>query len=111
MVRIEYNDPEFTLDDKPTNWGGGVYLYKGQPFTGLMTYHDPATNKLEMESEYKDGIFDGRQAEYWINGNLKEEYFQKYDYHIGSFKRWDENGQLISHQENDEFGNWVNTIL
>lgn len=69
------------------------------------------TNNLEAEYGYKDGIFDGRQAEYWDNGKLKEEYFQKYDFHIGSFKRWDENGQLISHQEFDEFGNWVKTIL
>jgi len=111
MLRIEYNDPDLDLDDRPTNWGGGVYLYKGLPFTGVVTYHNPMTNILQTEYEYRDGIFDGRQAEYWENGKLKEEYFQKYDYHIGSFRRWDENGQLISHQENDQFGNWIKTIL
>ncbi|QPH40848.1 toxin-antitoxin system YwqK family antitoxin [Pedobacter endophyticus] len=111
MLRVEYNDPDMKLRNRPTNWGGGVYLYKGQPFTGVETYHDPNTNILVAEYEYMDGIFDGRQATYWPNGKLKEEYFQKYDYHIGSFKRWDEKGNLISHQENDEFGNWIKTIL
>lgn len=111
MLRVEYNDPDLTLRNRPTNWGGGVYLYKGQPFTGVKTFHNAATNNLEAEYEYKDGIFDGRQAEYWDNGSLKEEYFQKYDYHIGSFKRWDENGHLISYQENDQFCNWIKTIL
>ncbi|MCX2431032.1 hypothetical protein [Pedobacter sp. GR22-10] len=111
MLRIEYNDPDLDLDDRPTNWGGGVYLYKGRPFTGVEIYYYPDTNQLSAEYEYKDGIFDGRQATYWPNGNLKEEYFQKYDYHVGSFKRWNEQGVLISHQENDQFGNWVRTIL
>lgn len=111
MLRIEYNDPNMTLDNRPTNWGGGVYLYNGEPFTGIKIYKFPNTNNLSNEVEFKDGILDGRQVEYWPNGNLKEEYFQKYDYHIGSFKRWDENGVLISHQENDELGNWIKTIL
>jgi len=111
MLRIEYNDPDLDLDDRPTNWGGGVYRYKGQPFTGIKTFHEEIANILDAEYEYVDGIPDGRQVEYWPNGNLKEEYFQKYDYHVGSFKRWNEQGILISHQENDQFGNWVKTIL
>jgi len=111
MLRIEYNDPDLELGDRPTNWGGVVYLYKGHPFTGVKMFHNQNTNKLEAEYEYKEGIFDGRQAEYWPDGKLKEEYFQKYDYHVGSFKRWDEDGKLLSHQENDQFGNWVKTVL
>ena len=111
MLRIEYNDPHLTLRDRPTNWGEGVQLYNGQPFTGVIVSYNPNTGLLRTEYEYKDGIFDGRQAEYWSNGNLKDEYFQKYGYHIGSFKRWNEQGVLISHQENDQFGNWVRTIL
>lgn len=47
-------------------------------------------------------VLDGRQVEYWPNGKLKEECFQKYDYYVGSFKLWNEQGILISHQEFDE---------
>jgi antitoxin component YwqK of YwqJK toxin-antitoxin module len=111
MMRLEYNNPNLTLRNKSTNWGGGVKLYNGEPFTGIIYYNYPGTNQLSAEYEYKDGIFDGRQADYWPNGQLKEEYFQKFDYQVDSFKRWNEQGELISHQEFDEFGNWIKTIL
>lgn len=111
MTRIEYNNQNLTLRDKPTNWGGGVWLYHGEPFTGIIYFIFPNTNQLSGESEFKDGILDGRQAEYWENGNIKEECFQKYDYYIGSFKRWNEQGELISHQEFDNMGNHKETIL
>lgn len=110
MLRIDYDDQNLTLRDKPTNWGESVWLYSGQPFTGIKVYKD-ANGQLEGESEFKDGILYGRQVEYWENGNLKEEYFQKYDYYVGSFKLWDNQGVLISHQEFDEFGNWKETII
>ena len=110
MLRIEYSNPNLTLRDRPTNWGGGVWLYNGQPFTGIIVYKD-TNGQLEGESEFKDGILNGRQVEYWENGNLKEEYFQKYDYYIGSFKRWNEQGELISHQEFDENGDYIKTIV
>jgi antitoxin component YwqK of YwqJK toxin-antitoxin module len=111
MIRIDINDPNLTLRDRPTNWGDGVYLYKGEVFTGIMYEFFPNTNKLSFESEYNEGIPEGRQVEFWLNVNLKVVYFQKYDYYVGSIKSWSENGQLISHQVNDEFGNWVKTIL
>ncbi len=111
MLRVEYNDPNMTLRDRPTNWGGGVWLYNGIPFTGIKVFRDINTNQISGESEYKDGIPDGRQIDYWPNGNFQEECFQKYDYYFGSYKRWNDQGILISHQEFDEFGNWVKTIL
>lgn len=111
MLRIEYNDPSLVLGDRTTDWGSGIYFLNGNLFTGVKTFHNKITQVLEAEYEYKDGVFDGRQAEYWSNGNLKEEYFQKYDYNIGAFKRWNEQGNLISYQEFDQFGNWVKTIL
>lgn len=110
-MRLEHNNPNLTLLNKSTNWGGGIKLYNGERFTGIIYYYFLNTTQIEAEWEYKDGIFDGRQAEYWPNGQLKEEYFQKYDYHVGSFKRWDEQGNLISHQENDDFGDYIKTVI
>lgn len=109
-MKIEHNDSNLILRDEPTNWGGGVYLYNGFPFTGIICYRF-SDNTLAGESEYKNGILDGRQVEYWQNGKLKEECFQKYDYYIRSFKRWDDNGILISHQEFDQNGNWIKTLI
>ncbi|HEY6142181.1 MAG TPA: hypothetical protein VIV55_01960 [Flavobacterium sp.] len=111
MLRVEHNDPNLTIRTRSTNWGGGVWLYNGVPFTGTKYYYYPGTTQLSGESEHKEGILDGRQAEYWPNGQISEEYFQKYDYHVGSFKRWDKEGNLISHQENDNLGNWKKTVL
>lgn len=111
MLRINTNDPNLTLRDKPTNWGGGLWLYSGTPFTGIVYEYYPNTLQLWSEIEHKEGILDGRQVIYWSNGKLQEECFQKYDYYVGSFKKWNEQGELISHQEFDQFGHWVKTIL
>ena len=111
MLRLNIDDSSLVLDNQPTNWGGGVILYNGNPFTGILFEYYPNSTQLSSESEYKDGIPDGRQVEYWPNGNLKEECFQKYDYYIGSFKLWNDQGVLISHQEFDEFGNWKKTLV
>lgn len=31
MLRVEYNDPDLTLDDRPTNWGGEYICIKANP--------------------------------------------------------------------------------
>lgn len=111
MIRVEYNNPNLTLRDRPTNWGSGVLLYNGINFTGIVFEYYPNTTQLSSESEYKDGIIHGYQVEYWSNGNKRIEYYEKFDKLIGSIKEWNEQGILISHQEFDEFGNWVKTIL
>lgn len=111
MVRVNINDSNLILDDQPTNWGGGVLLYYNNPLTGVIYENYPNNTQILAEIEYKNGILDGRQTEYWENGKLKEECFQKYDYYIGSFKRWNEQGELISYQEFDQYGNHIKTVL
>lgn len=111
MLRIDINDVDLTLKDRPTNWGRGVSLYNGELFTGVIYEYFPNTNQYSSEDEYKDGIPDGRQVEYWSNGNLKEEYYQKYDYIINSYKRWSEAGELISYSEYDVNGNKIKKII
>jgi len=110
-MRIDINDLNLDLRDSPTNWGDGVWLYNGYPFTGIIYECYPNSNQLLSESEHKDGIIDGRQVEYWPNGKLKEEYFQKYDYIVGFFKNWNEEGELISFSEYDTFGRKIRKLL
>lgn len=111
MLRIEINDPNLILDDMPTNWGEGVFHYNGELFEGIMYEYFPNSTQLSSESEYKEGIADGRQVEYYPNGKIKEEYFEKYATFYGSFKSWDEQGVLIMHQEYDNFGNLIKRII
>lgn len=111
MIRIDINDPNLTLRDKPTNWGAGVSLYNGLPFTGVIYEYYPNTTQLWSEAEHKDGILDGRQVDYWSNGQIKSEYFQKYDRVYGSFKEWNEQGVLLTHQEYDSLGHFLRKIV
>ena len=92
MLRIDINNTNLILRDRPNNQGGGVYLFNETNYTGIIYEYFPNTVQLSSESEYKDGILDGHQVEYWQNGQIKEACFQKYDYYVGYFKRWDERG-------------------
>jgi len=99
MQRIDINDPNLTLRDKPTNWGEGVQLYNEAPFTGMIYENYPNSSQILEEGEYVDGIIHGRQVEYWQNGKIKTEYWQKYDMLYKSTKRWNEEGNLIYEAE------------
>lgn len=63
MIRIDINDPNLTLRDKPTNWGEGVQLYGGTPFTGIIYENYPNSSQILEEGEYVDGIIHGRQVD------------------------------------------------
>jgi antitoxin component YwqK of YwqJK toxin-antitoxin module len=111
MIKIYDNDSNLILDLDLPSWGDqGIWLYNGLPFTGIIMYRDD-NDQVYGEDEYKEGMRNGRQVEYWENGNLKEEYFEKEGVYIGSFKCWNEQGVLVFHEENDELGNWKRTIL
>ncbi|HEY6142182.1 MAG TPA: hypothetical protein VIV55_01965 [Flavobacterium sp.] len=111
MIRVDINDPNFKLDDMPTNWGTGVCRYNGELFEGILYEYFPNSTQLSSEDEYKEGIPDGRQIEYWSNGKLKIEYFEKYDTLYGSFKKWNELGILTSHTDYDNNGNIIRKIV
>ena len=110
ILPIEYNNPNFILRFNPTSWTEAYWFYNGQIFTGIMNYANTNLG-LYGESEFKDGVLNGRQVEYWRSLFIKTEFFQKDDYCIGSFKRWNEEGLLISHEEFDESGNYIKTIV
>lgn len=111
MIRVDIKDPNFTIDGTPTDWGAGVCRYNGELFEGILYEYFPNTTQLSSESEYKDGIPDGRQVDYWPNGKIKCEMFEKYEDIYGSFKKWNEQGVLILHQEHDNFGNLIKKVI
>lgn len=111
MLRIDYDNPNLILDIDLPSWNDqGVWLYNGRPFNGIIIYKDE-NGQIYGEDEFKDGMRNGKQLEYWENGNIKEEYFEREGMYVGTYKRWDEQGNLVFHEENDEFGNWKRTIL
>lgn len=111
LLRIYDNNPNLVLDIDLPSWNDqGVWLYNGVPFNGIIIYRDE-NEQIYGEDEFKHGMRDGRQVEYWNTGNIKEEYFEKESIYVGSFKRWDKHGNLVFHEEYDEHGNWIKTIL
>jgi len=111
MLRIDINDPNFILDDMPTSWGAGVFRYNGELFTGIAFAYFPGTSNFSDESEFREGIAEGRQVEYWPNGIMREEHNEKYGKLIGTCKEWNEQGILTSHQEYDDNGNFLRIII
>lgn len=83
--------------------GGGVtYLYNGQPFTGIIEYYFSSGN-LEGEEEYVDSHKHGRQVSYYENGQIEEDYYQRFNYFYGISRTYYESGVLKSQTEyNDE---------
>lgn len=75
--------------------GGEImFSYQGEPLTGLIQEH--INGILVEESEYLNGHLGGIQREYYDTGQIKEEYTIQFNRFEGSFKEWDESGNLTS---------------
>jgi antitoxin component YwqK of YwqJK toxin-antitoxin module len=75
----------------------GVYLnYKGENFTGTFLSKYPGTTQLEIKFEYKDGLRDGKQLEYYNNGQVKEESETVNGRYNGVVLKYWENGRIKS---------------
>lgn len=76
--------------------GMGIYHYQGKPFTGLMLILDQDEDVVG-EREYVDGYEEGWTRYFYKNGKLKEEHKSSKNLLIeGTFKEFDEDGNLIS---------------
>lgn len=90
-LKVSFDD----LENKGTDSGGGIILYyQGRPFTGII--EEFSNGILIGESEFTNGHLGGVQREYYPSGTIKEEYFIHFNKVEGSFKEWDENGNLIN---------------
>ena len=88
---IDINDIEIM---NPDEGGGSVYWYQGQPFTGKIVEYK--NNILVAEIIVIDSHTEGRVAFYYNNGQIMQEYFEKYNDTYGVYRDWDEDGNLIS---------------
>jgi antitoxin component YwqK of YwqJK toxin-antitoxin module len=89
-MNIDINDIEIM---NPDEGGGSVYWYQGQPFTGTIVEYK--NNILVAEISVVDSHTEGRVAFYYYNGQIKQEYFEKYNDMYGIYRRWDESGKLV----------------
>ena len=109
MIRINFDDNDLQYAGIDAG-GGNMYNYKNQPFTGIIEEFY-ANGNLTGEIECKNGYSDGLQTTYYENGQMQEEYYLKYNRFYGSYKRWDENGNLISHTEYDNNGDLIRRVV
>ena len=73
-------------------------------FTGIIEEYFEGTTQLLYEGEHRQGIVHGRQVEYFSNGQIKIETFERYDGFYGTRKEWNEQGVLIYEENFSEEG-------
>lgn len=86
---INFDDIELKAPDEG---GGSVYFYNGQPFTGTIVEY--FNGVLVGEITVINSHTQGRVALYYENGQLNEEYFEKYNSLYGIYRKWNINGLL-----------------
>ncbi|MEN0056768.1 MAG: hypothetical protein AAGC65_24030 [Mucilaginibacter sp.] len=109
MMRVNFDDDDLQYAGADAG-GGSMYNYKNQPFTGTIEEFY-ANGNLAGEIECKSGYTDGLQRLYYVNGQMQEEYYKKYNRFYNSYKYWDENGNLTRHIEFDNNGNQIRRIV
>ncbi|OUL63706.1 toxin-antitoxin system YwqK family antitoxin [Flavobacterium sp. AJR] len=111
MTRINFNDDNIEI--KHPDAGGGTYYYyyyQGQPFTGILEEFYSNGN-LIGEITVVNGHVDGRQTQYYENGQIKEECFEKLNALYNTYKYWNELGNLILHIIHDNNGNEIQRVI
>lgn len=94
-IRIKEGDPKLNI---PRLDGGGVpiYHYEGKPFTGVVFKNHKNGSILAWEEEYENGFQEGWCRYYYPSGKKHLEYKTHNNTEIdGTFKKWDENGNLM----------------
>jgi len=94
-IRIKEGDSKLTI---PRLDGGGepIYHYEGKPFTGIVFKNHNDGVVLAWEKEYENGFQEGWVRRYFLSGEKRQEYKAHNNEEIdGSYKEWDENGNLI----------------
>lgn len=109
MIRINFNDNNIEIKH-PDAGGGMCYFYQGKAFTGVFEEFYSNGN-LIGEITVVDGSVNGRQTQYYDNGQIKQEYFEKFNAMYGSYKHWDESGNLILYIIHDNEGKEIEKIV
>lgn len=74
--------------------GGIIFHYQGQPLTGII--QEFLNGVLVSESEFTDGHEGGIQRQYYLSGQIKQEYTIRFNKLEGTFTEWDESGNITS---------------
>ena len=88
-MKVEFDDIELKHPDES---GGNVYFYNGNPFSGTIVEH--VNNVLVGKITVVDGHINGRVTSYFNNGQIRSDYFEKYNKMYNIYRRWNENGVL-----------------
>jgi antitoxin component YwqK of YwqJK toxin-antitoxin module len=83
-MRISDDDVDFDEDS--------VCLYQSEPFTGTLIEYGKEQNIL-TETDYVDGIANGRARIYHPDGTLKSQSFYEQGILVGTYQSWYPTGQ------------------
>lgn len=97
MIKVSYDDPN--LDGGiPDAGGGATFFYRGEPFTGIIQYFYP-TGELEAEDEFVDSHKNGHHIEWYKDGKVRDEYYERYNNYYGELKRYNEQGIMTYYEK------------
>jgi antitoxin component YwqK of YwqJK toxin-antitoxin module len=74
-------------------WNGGVYLYYGVPYSGVLWEGFPEDNSFR-EMNLKNGIHEGTVIDYYRTGGIALEKYFLNNLHEGTHKKYFQNGNL-----------------
>lgn len=96
ILKVKEKELEFIDID-----GGGIpiYHYQRKPFTGIIVDYFFGTDIIAGETEYINGYQEGVVKVFYENGNIEYECYKKDNLLHGTYKDWDEKGNLISTTE------------
>lgn len=86
----------------PDAGGGLMWTYQGNYFTGMIEEYKNGI--LVGQIEVVDGRSEGWHRLFYDSGQISEEYYLHFNMLHGTYREWDESGNLISET------NWVNGV-
>jgi antitoxin component YwqK of YwqJK toxin-antitoxin module len=90
MMRISIDDTDISPQQE--------ILYEGEPFTGTAVEYSP-DGTIIAETDYRNGIRDGRDRGYYPNGQVESEEWYDFGMGHGTARAWYPNGQLKEEEE------------
>jgi antitoxin component YwqK of YwqJK toxin-antitoxin module len=97
MARFMQENAEMervNLDDLVSTYAGGTLItWQGKPFTGI-AYEKTDDGQIISERTYIEGLEDGPERTWYLDGQLESESGNKWNRAHGYYKEWYESGQL-----------------
>lgn len=97
-IELDYENIRYQFNNKkPFTLSSECPIDEQGQYHGTYKWYDLTKGTLLGEGEYVHGIRDGKEIDYFLNGNIKKEGFCKIYYPVGEEKSYYKDGRLNWH--------------